>query len=491
MKVVVSEVSPIEWSVEVSVEAQRVDQSFQKQLNQFARGINIPGFRKGKAPNKIVERYADPEHLKRTVFQEIGVPAYQDALQQQKFDPVGEPSLQLVQFERGKDLVFKATFEIRPTVEIEPEEYNGLEVELEHVSVGDDDISRVLDDLRRKHERTVAVEEARGLEKGDVAVVDFTSRVGDEPVENGTAENFSMDIDDHAFVPGFADNLIGLKVDEKKTFNVEFPESYGNKNLAGKDVTFDFHLRSIKKRELPELDDDFAKEASKFATTDELKANVRERLENNLRNEIGNRAMEKLARDKSLLVPRAFVTQMVQYMAESQARQMAQIGIPLEQFLASRNMTVERFVAELRPQAEQLARAEMISDAIIEKESLNISDDEVDDELRKFAEQTGQDYDAVRKAVDERNERETFRKDLLRRRVVLLLAEKSKPVLKKAEAAESEEAPAEEAAPPKKSKKKAEAADTPAEETAQGDDANREAAEKKPSRAKKKAEAEA
>lgn len=486
MKVVVNENTQLERTIEVFVEARRVDQSFDRHLSDFIRSISIPGFRKGKAPRKIAERFANKEQLRRNVFEDVGVPAYQEAISQEKLDPVGQPSLELVQLEPGKDLIFKATFEVKPEVQLDASEYEGLEVEVGRLEVDEADVDRILEDMRKKHERTVAVEEERPLQRGDLAVVDFASRIGDEPVPNGAAENFSMDVDDSLFVAGFADNLVDMAIGEKKTFDVAFPAEYGNKSLAGQNVTFDFELKSIKKRELPDLDDDLAKEASRFSTLDELKADLRERLAANLRNELGNRALEKLATTREIPIPRAYLQQMTGFMIENQARQLAQVGISFEDFMKSRNMSIEQIVASVAPSAERMARAELIMDAIVRNEGLAISDEELHQEMHKYAESTGQDFDKVHEALHERGEAESLRRDVLRHKVIESLAGKVKPVLKAAEAEAAEGAePAAEAteetaeAKPRARKGKADAAAPNGEESEESKPA------RKTSRAKK------
>jgi len=418
----------VERTVEIAVDAPTVDRSFDKQLNQLIRSVKIPGFRPGKAPRKLVRSRVDQEHLNRTVFEDVGVPAYEQALRQEKLDPVSQPNLELVQLEEGKDLIFRATFEVRPQVSLDASEYEGLEVEVDHTEVQDEDVDRHLEELRKKHERTIVVEEKRPLERGDLAVVDFSSKIDGEPVPNGSSENFQIDVDDRLFVEGFADKLIGMELDEKRNFDFPFPEEYGNKTLAGKTVNFDFHLKSIKKRELPELDDDLAREASRHQTLEELKASFRERLEGNVRNDVGNRALEKLASTKELVIPNAFVNQMITWMLENQARQLAQIGIRFEDFLKSRNTTIERLFQDMRPQATQMAKAELLLEALVRDNGIEVSDEELDAEIQRLADQSGQEFDVVKGHFQEARDQDAFRKDVLRRKAVQFLADKVKAV---------------------------------------------------------------
>lgn len=439
MKVSVQEISPIERSVEVQVDSAKVQQAYDKHLNDLVRNVAIPGFRKGKAPRKLAERYANRQALNETVFRDVGVPAYERAIEQQKLAPLGQPNLELVQLEPGKDLIFKATFEIRPEITVESKEWEGIEVEYEHSEIDEDSVSAVLEDMRKKGERMVGIDEKRPLQKGDVAVVDFDSREGDTPLPNGQAENFTMDVDDEFFVEGFADRLVGMNVDEKRTFDFPFPEDYGNKSLAGKTVTFDVTLKDIKKRELPELDDDLATEVSNFKTLAELKESIRKRLETNRQAEIGNHALEALAKKKEMLVPKAYVQQMVSFMLENQARQLAQMGINFEDFMKHRGLSAHDLFHELQPQGELMARAEMLVDAIAREQKIEVSNDELDAEIKSYAENTQQEYDDVKKTLTERKQTEAFRADVMRRRVLELLAKSAKVVKPRPAEEKSEE----------------------------------------------------
>lgn len=426
MKVVVNEKSPIERELEVSVDSVRVQQSYDKHMRDVIRSVAIPGFRKGKAPRALVERYANREQLQRTVFEEVGIPAYQQALKEEKLAPLGDPDVQLVQFEPGKDLIFKATIEIRPQFEIVDDEYQGIEVDVPRGSIGDQDVDEFLQNLRQKAMRTVTVDEERGLRQDDVAVVDLEAREGDALVPNGKGENYQIEINDDLFTTGFYKNLLDVKVEERKTFDFEFPADYGNKDLAGKNITFDVTLKTIKKHELPELDDDFASEVSRFSTMDALKADVRKKLERNYALEVGNRAIYKLAEKRSdIPVPRAVTNTVIMHTLESQARQLAQVGVKFDDFLRSRNLDVRTVVAQMRPSAELSARAEFVLEAIAAKEDVKVSDDELQAELREFAESQQRSYEDVKAEMEKEKQVERFRSDVLRQRILTQVAEKA------------------------------------------------------------------
>ena len=447
MKVVVSEKSPIERELEVSVDSAKLNQSWDKHMRNVMRHVAIPGFRRGKAPANLVERYANREELQRTVFQEVGVPAYQQAIVQEKLAPLGEPNVQLVQFEKGKDLVFKALIEIRPEVNVEDSEYASLEVEVPKLEITDKDVDFVLDDFVQKATRTVTVDEERGLQENDFAVVDFEATHDGAPVNNGKGENFQMKIDDSLFVPGFGENLHGLKVDETREFDFDFPASYGNADLAGRKIHFKVHLKTIKKQEKPELNDDFAQEVSRFSTLEAFKADVRARLERNLKLEAGNRAVMALAEKRAdVPVPRAFSNNIIMQTLENQARQLAQMGIQFEDFLRRQNIEPSQLVERMRPNAEVSARAEMLLEAILRRLGIEISDDELKAEMRTFAEAQQRDFEELEAEMKKHDHTEGFRADVARQRALIAVAEKAAWKLASDEAAGDETATAEDEA---------------------------------------------
>ena len=444
MKVVVSEKSSIERELEVSVESSKLTQSWDKHLRNVIRQVAIPGFRRGKAPAALVERYANREELQRTVFEEVGVPAYRAAIEQEQLSPLGEPNVQLVQFEKGKDLVFKALIEIRPEVTVDEAEYSGLEVEVAKLEITDAEVGHVLDDFQQKATRTVSVDESRGLETGDIAVVDFDATHDGQPVPNGNGTDFQMKIDDSLFVPGFAEKLHGLKADEKREFEFDFPAEYGNASLAGRTIHFRFTLKGIKKQEVPALDDDFAREVSSFASLDELKADIRERLVRNLELEAGHHAVRQLAEKKTEVpVPRAFSNNVIMQTLENQARQLAQMGIQFEDFLRRQNIEPSSLVERMRPSAEVSARGEMILESIMRALEISVSDADLDAEIKRFAESQQRDEADVRAELEKQGHVEAFRADLARQRTLRAIALKTRWVLPK-----TEEEPAPAAAEP-------------------------------------------
>ena len=264
-----------EVKLEITIEADKFVNAIKKVYFQNAKYFNIPGFRKGKAPQNIVEKYYGKEIFYEDAFNEIAGEEYEKAIDENKLDVVSKPQIDIVKMEKGQDLVFTAVVQTKPEVTLG--KYKGIEIEKIEYNVKAEDIKKELEQMQEKNARMVSVETP--VEKGNTAVIDFEGFVDGEAFEGGKAENHSLEIGSNTFIPGFEDQIIGMKIDEEKEINVKFPDEYFSKDLAGKDAMFKVKVHEIKKKELPKLDDEFAKDVSEFDTLQELKDSIKERLE--------------------------------------------------------------------------------------------------------------------------------------------------------------------------------------------------------------------
>ena len=265
-----------EVKLELTVEANRFDEAMKKVYFKTAKYFNIPGFRKGKAPMNIVEKYYGKEIFYEDTFNELVPEVLEDALKENKIEAVSRPDIDVKQIGKGQDLIFTAVFQTKPEAELG--KYKGIEIKKIEYTVKDKDVNHELEHMQEHNSRLISIED-RPVEKGDIATIDFEGFVDGVAFEGGKAENYDLEIGSNSFIPGFEDQVIGTKIDEEKDINVKFPEEYFSKELAGKDATFKVKVHAIKKKELPKLDDEFAKEASEFDTLKELKASIKERLE--------------------------------------------------------------------------------------------------------------------------------------------------------------------------------------------------------------------
>ena len=261
-----------EVKLEITIDSSKFDEAMKKVYFQNAKYFNIPGFRKGKAPMNIVEKYYGPEIFYEDAFNEIATEEYENMLKEHNIEAVSRPQVDIVQMGKGQDLIFTAIVQTKPEAELG--KYKGIEIEKIEYNVSDDDINHELKHMQEKNSRLISIDN-RPVESGDITVIDFVGSVDGVEFEGGKAENYELEIGSNTFIPGFEDQIIGMKIDEEKDIKVKFPEEYFSKELAGKDAVFKVTLHEIKKKELPKLDDELAKDVSEFDSLKELKASIK------------------------------------------------------------------------------------------------------------------------------------------------------------------------------------------------------------------------
>ena len=261
-----------EVKLEITVKAEKFDEAIKKVYFKSAKYFNIPGFRKGKAPMNIVEKYYGKEIFYEDAFNEVAGEALDEAVKENKLEVVSRPDIEVTQIEKGKDLIFTAIMQTKPEAELG--KYKGIEIKKVEYNVSDEDIEHELGHMQEHNSRLITIED-RPVEKGDIATIDFEGFVDGKAFEGGKAEGHDLEIGSNTFIPGFEDQVIGMKIDEEKDINVKFPDEYFSKDLAGKDATFKVKVHEIKKKELPKLDDEFAKDVSEFDTLKELKEDIK------------------------------------------------------------------------------------------------------------------------------------------------------------------------------------------------------------------------
>ena len=265
-----------EVKLEITIEAEKFENAIKKVYFQSAKYFNIPGFRKGKAPQHIVERYYGKEIFYEDAFNEVVPAEYEKALEENKIEAVSRPKIDVVKMEKGQDLVFTAIVATKPEVELG--KYKGIEIEKIEYTVEDEAVENEIKTMQEKNARLVTIED-RAVEQGDITIIDFEGFVDGVAFEGGKAENHELEIGSGSFIPGFEDQIVGMKIDEEKDINVTFPKEYFSKDLAGKEAVFNVTLHEIKMKELPKIDDEFAKDVSEFDTIKELRADIKSKKE--------------------------------------------------------------------------------------------------------------------------------------------------------------------------------------------------------------------
>ena len=417
-----------ELKLKITIEAEKFNNAIKKVYFQNAKYFNIPGFRKGKAPQNIVEKYYGKEIFYEDAFNEIASEEYEKAVEEAKLEVVSRPQVDVVTMEKGKDLVFTAVVATKPEVELG--KYKGIEIEKKEYNVEDSDIENSLKQMQEKNARVISVETP--VEKGNTAVIDFEGFVDGNAFEGGKGENYSLEIGSGSFIPGFEDQVIGMKIDEEKDINVKFPDDYFSKDLAGKDATFKVKVHEIKKKELPELDDEFAKDVSEFDTLKELKESIKERLEKEneqkAKFEKEDAVMKVVTENMKVEIPSGMIEAEVDNMVKDMEQRMSYQGLKLEQYLKMLNKTEEEFRKEYEPQAIDAIKSRLALEAIVKAEKIEATDADVKDKLEEMAKNYGKTAEEL-----EKNDsiKEYIKQGIENEKAISFLVENAKEVTKK------------------------------------------------------------
>ena len=408
------EKSTVELIVEVGRE--EFEAAIEKVYKKQRGKISIPGFRKGHAPRKIIEGMYGPSVFYEDAINEIYPEAYATAVDQEKLDVVAWPETEIQ--EVGKDgFTFKATVTVRPEVKLG--QYKGLTAPKEDVTITDEDVQGELRPYIQRATNLVSVD--REAKNGDTVVIDFEGFKDGEPFEGGKAEGHSLELGSGAFIPGFEDQVVGMKAGEEKDLNVTFPEDYGAKELAGAPVVFKVKVQEVKEKEEPVLDDEFAKDVSEFDTLDAFKADLAEKLkkrrEDAAQHAFENALMEQVVANMEVEIPDAMVDYEADKLVNNYAQRVTAQGISFDQYLTIMGMTMEQMKEQAKDSARKQMQRDLALGAIVEAEKLEVTDEEADAEIKKLAGEYKMEEEAVRKALI----LDDLKKDMCRRKAAELV----------------------------------------------------------------------
>ncbi len=379
-----------EVKLSFTIEAEKFEEGIQKVYAKSAKYITIPGFRKGKAPYKIVEKQYGAQIFYEDAFNEIVPEIYEKELKEAKIEAVSKPDIDITQMEKGKDLIFTAIVQTKPEVELG--KYKGIEIKKIEYNVTDKDIDHEISHMVEKNARLINIED-RPVESGDTTVIDFEGYVDGKAFEGGKAENHELVIGSNTFIPGFEDQIIGMKIDEEKDINVTFPEEYFSKDLAGKEATFKVKLHEIKKKELPEIDDEFAKDVSEFDTLKELKDSIKEKLEeenaSKAKYETEEEAIKAVCDNTQIDIPSGMIETEIDNMVKDIEQRLSYQGLSLKQYLQMINKTDADMRKEFEEQAERSVKSRLVLEAVIKAEKIEASEDDVKAKLEEMAKNYG------------------------------------------------------------------------------------------------------
>ena len=430
--------------MEIRVPAEKFDEGLAKAYKKEAKRFTLPGFRKGKAPRKLIEKAYGEGVFYEGAIDEVYYPACIAALQENGLAPVDAPQIdEVLEIGEGKELVFTVVFPVAPEVTVTPEQYKGIEIERQEYTVTDEQVDSAIAREREQQARFVTVE--RPIENGDKILFDYSGSVDGVKFEGGTAENTTLDIGSGMFIPGFEEQLIGASAGEDRSITVTFPEQYQAENLAGKEAVFACKIKEVKQKELPELDDEFAKD-NDFDTFEEYKASVRAKLEEQAarraRNAQENAAVTAVANGMEFEIPAAMIEHQIDHMLQDLEQQMSYSGMRLEQYLKAVGMEMKTLRDNYRPSAALRVKGDLILAAIVKAEGIVGTDEEVEAEFADYAKSIGKEVDEVKEMMKGVN-LEEIKQDIAMRKAIDLIVENAVLV----EPKKPEEQPAQEEKP--------------------------------------------
>ncbi|MCF6408689.1 trigger factor [Pseudalkalibacillus salsuginis] len=414
----------------IDVDAERVNEALDQAFKKVVKKVNVPGFRKGKVPRSMFEKRFGVEALYQDALDILLPSAYTQAVEEAGIEPVDQPDVDIEQMEKGKNLIFKATVTVKPEVKLG--EYKGLEVEKQNTEVTDEDVQEELTSLQKKHAE-LAVKEEGKVEKGDTVVIDFAGYVDGEAFEGGTAENYSLEIGTGSFIPGFEEQLEGEEAGAEKDVEVTFPEEYHAEELAGKPATFKVKIHEIKQLELPELDDEFAKDANEeVETLDELKAQIKERLQNDkttqAENEMKDQLVQKASENAEIDVPEAMVNSELDRMMKEFDQRLQMQGMNLDMYYQFSGTSEDQLKEQMKEDAEKRVRTNLTLEAIAEAENIEITEEEIEEEIKKMAEMYQMEVEKMKQMLAMQGGPDLLKGDLKVRKAIDFLVENSKTV---------------------------------------------------------------
>ena len=412
----------------IEVSAEDVEKAMQSAYQKAKGRISIPGFRKGKAPRKMIEQMYG-----KGIFLEDAVNAlipehYSKALGECELEIVSQPKIDLVQTEPGKALIFTAEVAVKPEVTLG--EYKGVEVPKSEIEVTDEEVDAEVKKEQEKNSRTINVED-RAAQLNDIVTIDFEGSVDGVPFDGGQATEYPLTLGSNTFIPGFEDQLVGAKVGDDVDVKVTFPEEYQVKELAGKEAIFKCAVKKIEAKELPELDDDFAKDVSEFDTLAEYKEHVKtnlvEKKENEAKHAKEDAAVDKIIENAQMDIPEAMLETQCRQMLDDFSRRMQSQGLSMDQYFQFTGMTAEKMMEDMKPQALKRIQTRLVLEKVAEVENIQPTEEEVNEEISKMAEAYKMEADKLKELLGER-ELEQMKKDMAVQKAVTLVADAAKEV---------------------------------------------------------------
>lgn len=396
----------------IEVSAEEFDAAIEQAYQKDKKKISLPGFRKGKAPRKMIEKMYGTGVFYEDAANIVIPKAYSEAAKECGEEIVSQPEISVTQIGAGQPFIFTAEVALKPAVTLG--DYKGVEVEKTPVEVSEEEVDKEVDKERENNSRTIDVDD-RAVEKGDMIKLNFEGFVDGTPFEGGKAEDYSLTIGSGSFIPGFEDQLIGAKIGEEVEVNVTFPEEYHAAELKGKPAAFKCTVNEIKVKELPEADDEFAKDVSEFDTLaeykDDIRAKLLEKKTADAKREKQNKTVAKAVENATMEIPEAMITEQVRRMADDFARRLQSQGLSMDQYMQFTGLTMDALAQQMRPEALKRIQNSLVLEAIAKAENIEVSDEKVNEEIEKMAAAYKMEADKLKELIGDA-EKEQMKSDL-------------------------------------------------------------------------------
>lgn len=417
-----------EATLKITAPAAEVNAGYKKAVKKIADQVNIPGFRKGKAPRAIIEMHYGKEAVKQEAFEIVANKAYSEALDQEKLIPVSDPKVEESTFEEGKDMELT----IKVTLKPEPElgEYKGLHVEKKEVEITDEQVDAQIKDMMGRDAKMVVAEEGAVIEKGDFAIIDFAGTVDGEPFSGGEGKGYPLEVGSNSFIPGFEDQLVGLSKGDSTDVEVTFPEDYFVKDLAGKEAIFKVNIQDVKRKELPELNDEYVASKTDFKTVEELRANYKERMqkaaEANAKAEYEHELIDLAVANAKFSVPEIMIEDKISQMVEEMKMSLESRKMSLDMYMQYTGLDMAKIRENQRPVAEENVKTDLVLDAIAKAEDIQVDMADVDAEVAAISAQHGASPEEVKKIIKGNGTMGLLLANILRRKAAHVVIDSAK-----------------------------------------------------------------
>ena len=385
--------------ITVEVAAEDFEKAIQQAYLRQRSRITIPGFRKGKAPRKLIEKMYGAGVFYEDAANTVIPSAYSDGVKETGENVVSSPKIEVTQIEAGKPFIFTAEVALKPAVKLG--QYKGIEVEKENTEVTDEEVEKKVDEERNKNARTVDVTD-RPVQNGDIIKLDFDGSVDGVPFEGGKADNYTLTIGSGSFIPGFEEQLIGMNIGEEKDVNVKFPEDYHAEDLKGKDAVFKCKVNAIQVKEVDDADDEFAQDKgfdNMDAYREDIRKNLKQQKEDAAKRTMENKVVEQIVKNAQMDIPDAMVMDQVKKMQDDFSRRVSSQGISMEQYLQFTGMTLAQLSEQMKPEALKRIQNSLVLEAVRDAENIEITDEKVDGEIARIAEQYKMDKDKLKSSM--------------------------------------------------------------------------------------------